>query len=177
MELVSDTLNEYLQAAGKPRTFSFGRSTLYDTDFVDLIYRQWSTGLILDTFERRVLARILRAKEAIELFMTESEFNPGTGAPRIASPALSTSTTFAADVRGLLLADRATTSTNSPQAEDRLWAQQLQQDTELTFSALVDFNARKLERNANLSEILKTRPEPEPLIDLRESQPDRKSVV
>jgi hypothetical protein len=38
MELVSDILNEYLQAAGKSRTFSFGRSALYDMEFTDLIY-------------------------------------------------------------------------------------------------------------------------------------------
>ena len=33
MQLVSNTLNNYLQATGKTRTFSFGRSVHYDMEF------------------------------------------------------------------------------------------------------------------------------------------------
>src|ERR1700733_9452337 len=87
MHLVSSTLNDYLMAARKPKTFSFGRSSHYDMEFSDLVYRRWATRLVLESFERRILARIQLAKEAIESFITESEFKPGTGPPRIASPA------------------------------------------------------------------------------------------
>ena len=172
MELVAITLNEYLEAAGNLKTFSFGRSTLYDMEFTELLYKQWSTWVILDAFERRLLARISLAKQAIETFIAESEFNPGLGAPRIASPAFSTSTAFAFDIHELLASDRAAVNTGSPQAEDRVWAQQLRADTELTFSALVDSSARKLERNIDLRDILGARSEQEPLIDLRECQPE-----
>jgi len=98
MAMASDILNEYLEAAGKPRAFSFGRSELYDMEFKDLVYRQWSTRLVLGSFEQRLFARLKKAENAIKLFMTESEFNPGKGVPRIASPAWSTSTAFAADI-------------------------------------------------------------------------------
>ena len=171
MGLVSDVLNEYLEAANKPRAFSFGRSEVYDMNYVDLVYRQWSTNLILSSFERRLFLRLQKAEDAIKLFMSESEFNPGKGAPRIASPALSTSTAFAADVRGLIMSDQAILSANSPQAEDRLWAQQLQQNTELPFSSFVAASARKLERNARLDELLTDQVEAEPLINLLDSQP------
>jgi hypothetical protein len=104
--------------------------------------------------------------------MTESKFKPGAGGPRIASPALSTSTIFAADVRNLLSSDQAVITTNSPQAEDRRWTQQLQQSLELPFSSIVAASARRIERNGGLDEILEERPEAEPLIDLLDKQPE-----
>jgi len=58
MQLVSSTFNDYLQAAGLPKTFSFGRSSHYDMEFSELVYRQWATRLILKSCERRVLACI-----------------------------------------------------------------------------------------------------------------------
>lgn len=167
MGLVSEVLNEYLEATNKPRAFSFGRSDLYDMNFTDLVYRQWSTNLIGSLFERRLLLRLQKAEDAIKLFMSESEFEPGKGAPRIASPALSTSAAFAADVRGLILSDQA----NSPQAEDRLWAQQLQQNTELPFSSFIAASARKLECNARFDKLLTNQGEAEPLIYLLDTQP------
>jgi len=98
MQLVSSVLNDYLQAAGKTRTFSFGKSSHYEMEFSDLVYRQWATRLILESFENRLLGRIQLAKEAIESFIKESEFKPGEGPPRIASPTFSTSTIFANDM-------------------------------------------------------------------------------
>lgn len=150
MHLVSSTLNDYLMAARKPKTFSFGRSSHYDMEFSDLVYRRWATRLVLESFERRILARIQLAKEAIESFITESEFKPGTGPPRIASPAFSTSTVFAADVLGMIAADQATTRNGSPQAEDQRWALQLQQDVEVPFSSMVAATARNLTQNLGL---------------------------
>ena len=38
MQLVGDILNDYLQVAGKTRTFSFGRSSHYEMEFADLVY-------------------------------------------------------------------------------------------------------------------------------------------
>lgn len=175
MGLISETLNDYLHAAEKPRAFSFGKSELYDMEFVDLIYCHWSMKLILEAFEQRLIAHLQRAKEAIELFMSESEFNPGKGAPRIASPALSTSTVFATKVRGLINSDQVMTTAHSPQAEDQRWAQQLQQNIELPFASIVAASTRKLELNTGLGEILGERqesPEVEPLIDLLDQQPE-----
>ena len=66
MQLVGDILNDYLQAAGKTRTFLFGRSSHYEMEFADLVYRQWATRLILESFEHILLGRIQLAKVAIE---------------------------------------------------------------------------------------------------------------
>ena len=71
MQLVTDTLNDYLQAAGKTRTFSFGRSSHYEMEFSNLVYRHWATRLILESFERRLLGRIQLAQKAIEVFILE----------------------------------------------------------------------------------------------------------
>jgi len=37
MQLLTSTLNDYLQVAGLPRTFSFGWSSHYDIEFSDLL--------------------------------------------------------------------------------------------------------------------------------------------
>ena len=103
--------------------------------------------------------------------MSESEFNPGKGAPCIALPGLSMSTTFAADMRSLILSDQAIITTNSLQAEDQLWAQQLQLNTELPFSSFVAASVQRLERNASLNGLLMDQVEVEPLIDLQDMVP------
>jgi len=151
MNFVSSTLNDYLQAAGKSRTFSFGRSAHYDMEFSDLVYRRWATKLVLESFEQRLLARIQLAKDAIESFINESEFKPGKGPPRIASPAFSTSTIFATDVQRILATDITSTQVGSPQTEDQRWARQLRQETDVTFSSLVVATARNIAQNIGLT--------------------------
>jgi len=155
MHLASSNLNDYLQTARKSRTFSFGKSSHYDMEFSELVYRRWATRLVLESFECRLLARILLAKEAIESFIYESKFNPGKGPPRIASPAFSASTTFAADVQGMLMSDLMGPSGGSPQAEDQCWSQQLQQQTNTSFSSIVVAAARKLGQNVGLTGFMK----------------------
>lgn len=98
MQLASNTLNDYLKAAGKTRRFSFRKSSHYEMEFTDLVYRHWAMCLILESFELRLLGRIQLAQRAIEAFITESEFKPEMGPPHIASPAFSTSTIFASDM-------------------------------------------------------------------------------
>ena len=71
------------------------------------------------------------------MFIVESEFKPGMGPPRIASPAFSTSTVFANDMCGLITKDQETFTRSPPQAEDQSWAQQLQLDTDVAFSSMV----------------------------------------
>ena len=151
MQLVSDTLNDYLQAAGKTRTFSFGRSSHYEMEFTSLVYRHWATRLILESFEQRLLGRIRLAQKAIEAFILESEFKPGTGPPRIASPAFSTSTAFANDMQGIIRRDLETAKGNSPQAEDQTWAQQLHQESNVAFSAMVAAAALSISQNASFA--------------------------
>ena len=147
MNLVSSNLNDYLQAAGKSRTFSFGKSSHYDMEFSELVYRRWATRIVLESFEQRLLTRISLAKDAIKSFINESEFNPGKGPPRIASPAFSTSTTFAADVQRMLVSDLTASPDGSPKTEDQRWSQQLQQQTDVSFSSLVAATARRLGQN------------------------------
>ena len=106
LQLVSRILNDYLQATGKTRTFSFGKSSHYKMEFSDLIYRHWATCLILESFENRLLKQIQLAKEAIESFIKESEFKPGEGPPHIASPMFSTSTIFANDMQKFITMDQ-----------------------------------------------------------------------
>ena len=137
MQLVNDTLNDYLQAARKTRTFSFGRSSHYKIEFTSLVYQHWATHLILESFEQRLLRPIWLAQKAIEVFILESEFKPGTGPPRIASPVFSTSTAFANNMQGIIRRDLETAKGNSPQAEDQTWAQQLHQESNVAFSAMV----------------------------------------
>ena len=158
MHLVTSTLNEYLLAAGKPRSFSFSKSSHYEMEFSELVYRRWATRLVLESFERRLLARILLAKEAIDAFIADSQFNPGKGPPRIASPAFSTSTVFAADVRRIITNDTATSQSGSPQAEDQRWVQQLRQEVDVTFSSLVATTARKLAQGVGLVRIATNTP-------------------
>ena len=79
MQLVSRILNDYLQAAGKTRTFWFGKSSHYEMEFSDLVYRHWATHLILESFKNRLLRWNQLAKEVIESFIKESEFKPGEG--------------------------------------------------------------------------------------------------
>ena len=55
MQLVSNTLNDHLQAAGKTRTLSFGRSSHYDMGFSSLVNQHWATCLILESFEHWLL--------------------------------------------------------------------------------------------------------------------------
>jgi hypothetical protein len=88
MRLLSGTFNDYLQAAGLPRTFSFGRSSHHDMEFSELVYRQWATQLILKSCERRVLARILIAREMIRSFIDKSELKPKEELPCLTSPVL-----------------------------------------------------------------------------------------
>lgn len=152
MQLVSSTLNDYLQAAGKTRTFSFRKSSHYEMEFTDLVYRHWATRLILESFELRLLGHIQLAQRAIESFITESEFKPGMGPPHIASPVFSTSTIFTNDMQGMIKKDQLTAQGNSPQAEDQTWVQQLQQDSNVAFSAMVAAAALNISRNASFAE-------------------------
>ena len=160
MQLVSDTLNDYLQAAGKMRMFSFGRSSHYEMEFTSLVYQHWATRLILEAFEQRLLRQILLAQKAIEAFILESEFKPGTGPPRITSPAFSTSTVFANDMQGIIRRDLETAKGNSPQAEDQTWAQQLHQESNVAFSTMVVAAALSISQNASFTELGKNATEP-----------------
>ena len=137
MQLVTSILNDYLQAAGNTRAFLFGKSSHYEIEFSDLVYQQWATCLILESFEHRLLGPIQLAKEAIESFINESEFKPGEGPPCIASPVFSTSTTFADDICWMIAMDQGSTLRNSPQAEDQCCMQQLQQNMDVAFSSML----------------------------------------
>src|SRR6266852_5470675 len=55
MQLVRNTLNNYLQVAGKTRKFSYGKSSHYDMEFSSLVNRHWAMHLILESFEHRLL--------------------------------------------------------------------------------------------------------------------------
>lgn len=155
MELVSSILNDYLQATLKPRTFSFRRSEHYNMEFAELVYKHWATRLILESFECRLLARIQLAKESIEAFINESEFRPGEGPPKIASPAFSTSTIFASEVNRILTTDQAVTQGGSPSVEDKRWEQQLLQEIDVSFTSMVAATAHRLSLNEGLADILK----------------------
>jgi hypothetical protein len=73
MELVSNTLNEFLRAAESPRPFSFGSSKYYGNhSFEELVHSNWPTQAIVYSLERRLLLRIQGAHIAITRFMYKS---------------------------------------------------------------------------------------------------------
>jgi hypothetical protein len=77
MTLTSDTLNEFLQAAGSERTFSYGSSKYYNGQtFEEVLYRDWPAQTIALSLEKRLLERIATAHRAISLFMTNADFVP-----------------------------------------------------------------------------------------------------
>ena len=52
MELVSDTLNEFLRAAESPRLFSFGSSVYYSNrSFKELVNSDWPSQAIVASLE------------------------------------------------------------------------------------------------------------------------------
>jgi hypothetical protein len=56
MRLVSNVINAYLQAAQKPRSFTFGHSTFYNRrSFKELIYSNWTTKPIVLNLEHCLL--------------------------------------------------------------------------------------------------------------------------
>ena len=66
MELVSDMLNEFLQAAKSPRMFSFGSSAYYSNcSFEELVNSDWPSQVIVVSLERRLIMRIQVAQIAI----------------------------------------------------------------------------------------------------------------
>jgi hypothetical protein len=56
MTLSSDTLNEFLQAAGSEQSFSYGSSKYYDRQtFEEVLYRNWPAQTIALSLEKRLL--------------------------------------------------------------------------------------------------------------------------
>ena len=68
--------------------------------------------------------------------MHDSEFNPAKGPPRVTSPALSTSTTFAEGIQQLLLEDLSAGSAKSPKKEDEQWSTDITTNIEALFISL-----------------------------------------
>jgi hypothetical protein len=126
-----DTLNEFLRAAGSERTFSYGSSKYYkEQNFEEVLYRDWPAQTIALNLEKRLLERIMTAYRAISLFMTNTDFVPGKGMPRPASPAFTDNSAFAQRVALTLAGD--TPAITSPRQEDTNWASQLEDDIHAT---------------------------------------------
>jgi hypothetical protein len=95
MTLSSDTLNEFLQAVGSEQSFSYGSSKYYDGQTSkEVLYRNWPAQTIALSLEKRLLKQIATAHRAISIFMANTEFVPGRGMPRPASPAFTNNSIF-----------------------------------------------------------------------------------
>jgi hypothetical protein len=125
MTLSSDTLNEFLRAAGSERFFSYGSSKYYDGQtFEEVLYRNWPTQTIALSLEKRLLERIATAHRAISIFMANAEFVPGRGMPCPASPAFTDNSIFAQRVTNALIGNLP--NITSPRQEDAACASELE---------------------------------------------------
>jgi hypothetical protein len=127
MRLVSNVINAYLQAAQKPRSFTFGHSTFYNRQsFEELIYSNWTTKPIVLNLEHHLLQPLQSAHKAISTFMLSSDFVPSRGYPQVASPTFTSNTEFAAQVQEILAVNPSLSSLpTSPTREDELWQNNL----------------------------------------------------
>jgi hypothetical protein len=127
MRLISDAINVYLQAAQKPRSFTFGHSTFYGgRSFEELIYSNWTTKPIVLNLQHHLLQCLQSAHRAISMFMLSSDFIPSRGYPQVASPTFTSNTEFAAQVQEILAANPSPLpSPKSPTMEDDLWQSNL----------------------------------------------------
>ena len=167
MRLLSGTFNDYLQVAGLPRTFSFRRSSHYDMEFSELVYRQWATCLILKACKRRVLARIQIARETIRSFINKSELKPC-----LTSPVFSIDSMLSKEVQKMTTPDRVPSQGGSPLAEDRRWAQQIRQETDSAISSIIAASTQRLSQDTSLTK--PARELPGSPTELPESQRKRK---
>ena len=72
MTLSSDLLNEFLQAAGSDRTFTYGASKFYDgKTFKETLSHEWPIQTLASSFETRLLKRIATVSEALKCYVAE----------------------------------------------------------------------------------------------------------
>jgi hypothetical protein len=127
MTLSSNTLNEFLQAAGSERSFSYGSSKYYNGQtFEEVLYRNWPAHTIALSLEKRLLERIATAHWAISFFMANAEFMP-----RPASPAFTDISIFAQRVTNVLASNKPTIT--SPRQEDTAWASELEESLQASY--------------------------------------------
>jgi hypothetical protein len=153
MELVSDTLNEFLQAAESPRLFSFGSSAYYgNRSFEELVNSDWPTRAIVDSLERQLIMRIQAAQIAITRFLSDAAFIPGQ-IPRVASPAFTNNSVFAQRIQQLIHEDMPRRAPASPRGEDEAWSKDVNNHAQLAYDL------------ASLQEVPETAPaSPEPSV-------------
>ena len=78
MTLSCNMLNEFLQAAGSNRTFTYGSSKYYEGQtFEEVLYRDWPTQTITLSLKKRLLEQIVTAHRAISTFMANTDYVPG----------------------------------------------------------------------------------------------------
>jgi hypothetical protein len=70
MRMSGEVLNDFLQAAGSRRMFSYGASKYYESlMFEKILLLEWPTQTIALSFERHLLEQIAMAYRAIQCFM------------------------------------------------------------------------------------------------------------
>ena len=112
MELVSNTLNEFLQAAESPRMFSFGSSAYYGhRSFKELMNSDWPSQVIVISLEQQLIMQIQAAHIAITCFFSDAAFIPRQ-VPQIASPAFTNN--FAQRIQQLIHEDMPSRIPASP---------------------------------------------------------------
>ena len=152
MQLVGSAYNDCLQAAGLPRTFSFGRSSHYDMEIPDLIYRRWPTRLILKAIECRVLARLLVASEMLTSLIGAVGLNFKEGSPCLTSLTSSINSTLSKEVQEMTTLDQVSLLGDSPSAEGQRWFQRLHQEKNAAISSLTAASALRLSQDASIAE-------------------------
>src|SRR6266852_6023712 len=133
MELVSDTLNEFLRAAASPRMFSFGSSTYYSNrSFEELVNSDWPSQAIVVSLEWRLIMRIQAVQIAITRFLSDAAFIPGQ-IPRVASPAFTNNSVFAQRIQQLIHEDMPNRTPASPRGEDEAWSRDVNNHAQLAY--------------------------------------------
>jgi hypothetical protein len=101
MDLTMAALNEFLQAAGQERTFSFGSSLHFSgRNPQEPTRNDWATKQVLISIKTRLLRRLESAHKAISSFLRYAEPQPSRWYSRAPSPAFTNSTDFAQSVMG-----------------------------------------------------------------------------
>lgn len=140
MESATRTLNDYLTAAGSVRTFSFGESSHYKgKTFFELIYSDWATRQVVLSLEKRLMRRLSKAQEAINVFIQCTEFSPALGFPRVVSPPFTNVSAFAASVLGSIASapSHSPSIRNvTPDHEDDAWGNDMTENIRQAYAAV-----------------------------------------